>query len=778
MLRSATTTAVLVAFAAAGLVAGLIAYGIGAVPVAHIAWIVGTVPVLAALLAMIVSSLSRGEIGLDIIAAAAMAGSLVLGEYLAGIVIALMFAGGQGLEAYAEGRARREMSALLARVPRTAHRLLDGEITPIAVPDIQPGDHLLIRAGEVVPVDGTVVEPSGAVLDESALTGEPLPVRHACGSYIMSGTANAEAPFAMQATRTAAASTYAGIVRLVESAQQSKAPMARLAEKWAMAFLLLTAALAGAAWALTGDPVRALAVLVVATPCPLILAVPVAVVSGMSRAAKRGALVKSARAIETLAKAQVLLFDKTGTLTEGRARLAAVVTAPEHDASELLRLTASLAQASQHALSESVVESAHARGLVLTLPTATQEHPGAGLDGRVEHHNVALGTFDFITARAVTDGEVDALLRRVERDDASTMFVAIDGRMAGALVLADEIRPDAARVIRTLRAAGINWIGLVTGDRQSVAAAVGAALGVDEVHATASPEGKVAAVDAARKRGVTVMVGDGINDAPALAAADVGIAMGARGAAASSQAADIVLLVDRIDRLVDAMMIARRTRAIATTSAAAGIGLSLVAMVVAAFGYLPPVAGALVQEVIDTVVVLNALRALAPGGTIRPASKTIPASEAAALADEHRELQAILDQIRAVADSLYGPPSPSEHEALLQLDAALSENIVPHEQHDDQTLYPRVGRLIGGDDPMAAMSRSHREIFSFVRTLHRMIGDIPPQGPEVASARELQRLLYGLEAMLRLHFAQEDEIYQALADTRPVAPYAVRAPAA
>ncbi len=778
MLRSATTTAILVALAAAGLVVGLLAYGLGAIAVAHMAWAAGTVPVLAALLLLIVSSLSRGEIGLDIIAAAAMAGSLLLGEYLAGIVVALMFAGGQGLEAYAEGRARRDMSALLARVPRIAHRLTDGEITPIAVGDIQAGDRLLIRAGEVLPVDGTIVEPSGAVLDESALTGEPLPVQRRCGGFVMSGTANAEAPFTMQATRTAAASTYAGIVRLVESAQRSKAPMARLAEKWAIAFLVLTAALAGGAWALTGDPVRALAVLVVATPCPLILAVPVAVVSGMSRAAKRGALVKSARAIETLAKAQVLLFDKTGTLTEGRARLAAVVTAPECDANDLLRLTASLAQASQHVLSESVVESARGRGLALALPTATQEYPGAGLDGRVEHHTIALGTFDFVAARAVADGEVDALLRRVERDDASTMFVAVDGRIAGALVLADEIRPDAARVIRGLRAAGIGWIGLVTGDRQSVANAVGAALGVDEVNATTSPEGKVAAVDAARKRGITVMVGDGINDAPALAAADVGIAMGARGAAASAQAADIVLLVDRIDRLIDAMKIARRTRAIATSSAGAGIGLSLIAMGVAAFGFLPPVAGALVQEAIDVAVVLNALRALAPGAEIRPASKTLPATEVAAWADEHRELQAILDQIRTVADSLYGKPGPHAREALLQLDAALSEHIVPHELHDDQTLYPRVGRLIGGEDPMAAMSRSHREIFSFVRALHRLIGEVPTEGPDIAAARELQRLLYGLEAMLRLHFAQEDEIYQALADSRPNATNLAHTPAA
>jgi hypothetical protein len=297
------------------------------------------------------------------------------------------------------------------------------------------------------------------------------------------------------------------------------------------------------------------------------------------------------------------------------------------------------------------------------------------------------------------------------------------------------------------------------------------------VHATTSPEGKVAAVDAARKRGVTVMVGDGINDAPALAAADVGIAMGARGAAASSQAADIVLLVDCIDRLIDAMMIARRTRAIATSSAGAGIGLSLIAMMAAAFGFLPPVAGALVQEAIDVAVVLNALRALAPGGEIRPASRMLSATEVAAWADEHRELQAILDQIRTVADGLYGTRDSSTRDALLRLDAALSEHIVPHELRDDHTLYPRVGRLIGGEDPMAAMSRSHREIFSFVRNLHRMIGDIPPDGPDIAAARELQRLLYGLEAMLRLHFAQEDEIYQSLADTRPVAPSAVRAPA-
>jgi soluble P-type ATPase len=325
--------------------------------------------------------------------------------------------------------------------------------------------------------------------------------------------------------------------------------------------------------------------------------------------------------------------------------------------------------------------------------------------------------------------------------------------------------PTISALMRLLRAAGIARIGLVTGDRTAVATAVGNALGVDDVHAAVPPEGKVAVVAAARGSGPIVMVGDGINDAPALAAADVGIAMGARGAAASAQAADIVLLVDRIDRLVEAFAIARHTRAIAASTAAIGIGLSLAAMVAAALGYLPPVAGALLQEAIDVAVVLNALRALGSGRGER-CRAGLAAAEATRLRREHHDLVPVIDRIREVADRLPELPPPAARRELGSIDSMLREKVVPHEVRDDAALYPRVGRLIGGDDPMGAMSRGHREILGLARKLEQEVARFPAEGPDPAMVREMQRLLYGLEAVLRLHFAQEDEIYHALADGR------------
>jgi heavy metal translocating P-type ATPase len=765
MSEKRVATAVLAGIPALALLGGAGAYVAGYPTVGGYVWIAGTAPVLATLIVVIVRSLLRGEIGLDVIAAVAMAGSMALGEYLAGVVIALMFAGGQGLEAFAEGRARREMSALLDRVPRFASRIVGGEIIVVAVADIRPDDRVLVRPGEVVPVDGVLAE-DAATLDESALTGESMPVACARSAPVLSGASNADGAFAMTATRTAAESSYAGIVRLVEAAQRSKAPMARLADRWALLFLVLTVALAAAAHLMTGDPVRALAVLVVATPCPLILAVPVAVVSGMSRAARRGILVKTARAFETLAKARTLLFDKTGTMTEGRARLTAVTTAPGFAPDELVRVAASLGQASQHVLAESIVVSARERGLALATPTSVHEEPGRGLDGTVEGRHVLLGSPAFVTEHAAMDQQADRLVRAATRDDTTAMLVAVDGRVIGALALADEIRLDAARAVRALRSAGVRRIELVTGDRPDVAAAIGTALGVDAIHAAMSADRKAAIVTAARAHGSTVMVGDGINDAPALAAADVGIAMGARGAAASAQAADIVLLVDRIGRVPEALMIARRTRTIATTSATIGIALSAAAMIVAALGFLTPVAGALVQEAIDVAVVLNALRALGGKHPWRRRAEGLSSKEAAALRREHNELRSVIDEIRLIADRPHESPARAMRDDLARLDATLRERLLPHERGDDVTLYPRVGRLLGGDDPMAGMSRTHREILTLSRMLGRHIEELPAGGMTASETRELQRLLYGLEAVLRLHFAQEDEIYDALVDRR------------
>ncbi|HUE85725.1 MAG TPA: heavy metal translocating P-type ATPase [Vicinamibacterales bacterium] len=601
--------------ALAALLIGGIAWVNGLPAVAATAWTAGTAVVLLAQLVDIGLHLRRGQFGLDLIAALAMAGALALGESLAGIIVGVMFSGGEALEAYARRRARHEMTALLGRLPRTATRYVEGALQEVDLTALAPGDCLLVRRGEVVAVDGTVAT-GAAVLDESALTGEALPVKRTRGDAVLSGTTNAGDPFDLNATSAAADSTYAGIIRLVEAAEAARAPMARLADRYAIGFLLVTLVIAGAAWLASGDPVRALAVLVIATPCPLILAVPVAIISGVSRCAKKGVLVKGGGALERLAAVRTVLLDKTGTVTEGRARLLDVKADGRLNPHEVLLLAASLDQASHHVVARALVAAAREQGVVLEMPTRVREEPGSGIEGQVAGYHVAVGGWDFVQRRTERSRFAGELHAWIQRNGTVAVVVAVDGILAGALLLGDNVRPETGAVLRNLRQAGVRRIVLVTGDRDDRAQSVAALLGVDDVVSEMMPQDKVDAVLAERARGPVMMVGDGVNDAPALAAADIGVAMGARGAAASSEAADVVILVDRLDRLVDAIGIARRSRHIALQSVYAGIGLSMAGMVAAAFGHLTPVQGAILQEVIDVAVILNALRALGgtPGG--------------------------------------------------------------------------------------------------------------------------------------------------------------------
>ena len=525
----------------------------------------------------------------------------------------------------------------------------------------------------------------------------------------------------------------------------------------------LSLAVAGGAWIATGDPVRALAVLVVATPCPLILAVPVAIVAGMSRCAKRGVLIKGGGMLEKLAQAKTLFFDKTGTLTGGRARLVATEAAPELGAAELLRIAASLDQVSQHVIAQAIVTAARDRGLSLSMPSGVEEQAGAGLTGMVENRRVAVGSYAFVCGSAAPADWSHRFLQRMGYDGATGVFVAIDGVMAGALLLHDEIRAELPRALRLLRKAGVERIVMLTGDRRDVAETIGALLGVDEVLAEQTPEDKLAAIKASHPAGSIIMVGDGVNDAPALAAADVGVAMGARGTAASAEAAGVVLLVDRLDRLAEALRISHRARAIAVESVVAGMGLSFAAMAGAALGYLPPLAGAVLQEVIDVAVILNALRALRVQGP-REGREVLAQAQFDALKKEHDDLGPILERVRSTADRLAIVRGEEVAAELSDLNELLRQHLLPHERQDDTQIYPAVARLIGGDDPLAAMSRMHREIHHLVRLLSRMAKDLPPAGPDPGTLAEIQRILYGLDAILRLHFAQEDEIYHTLAE--------------
>lgn len=596
---------ILLVFAVCGLVLGLGFYFSGYSYGARLIWAIATLPVLATLLAEILRSLWRGEFGLDIVAAMSMSAALAFGEMLAASIVALMYTGGAFLESFAEGRARREMHALLSRAPRTTMRYIDDRLEDVAVDTVRPGDRLLIRQGDVIPVDGRIAS-NRAFVNTSALTGEALPISLAQGADVLSGSVNAGDAFDIVARHEAKDSTYASIVRLVEEAQASKAPMSRLADQWSIGFLIVTIVIAFAAWWFTGDPIRSVAVLVVATPCPLILAVPVALVAGLSRSAHFGVLVKGAGPLENMARIVTLVLDKTGTLTDGRPQITSIHLEPGFGEDEILRLAASLDQVSKHPMAQALVLAAQERGIDLVLPTDVSELAGDGVAGRVDGRSVIVGGHSFVARQA------GAKLVEIPGTEAGAALVAvaIDGAVAGYIVMADPLRGDVASTLKGLRKDGVRRIVLATGDRAAVARRVTKGLGLDAIYCELSPDQKVLTVLSERKYGPVMMVGDGVNDAPALAAADVGVAMGARGAAASAEAADIVLLVDRIGRLRTGIEIAKRSRRIAVESVVAGIGLSVIAMIAAAFGYLSPVQGALLQEVIDVAVILNALRAL------------------------------------------------------------------------------------------------------------------------------------------------------------------------
>jgi heavy metal translocating P-type ATPase len=754
---------VLLAATVAGLGVGAVCHLAGFPGAGRLVWVATTTTATVPAAWWVIDAARHHRIGVDVIALLALAGTLIVGEYLAGAVIAVMVASGRSLESWAAGRADRELRLLVERAPVAAHRRQGGDVVDIAVEAVAVGDLLFVKPGEVIPVDGRV-ESGTAVVDESAVTGEALPIELRTGDAVRSGTVNGGGPFDLRATTSASESTYAGIVRLASSAAAATAPAIRLADRYAVGFLAVSLAVAGAAWAISGELGRAVAVLVVATPCPLILAVPVALVSGLSRAAQRGVIVKGGAVLERLARARVLLFDKTGTLTMGRPKVVDLMVAEGVTVDEVLRLAASLDQVSVHVLAAAVLDAARDRHLSLSLPTETNEAPGQGIRGRVDGHDVAVGNAAWVPGTDVPWAR--KARRRADREGMLTVFVSVDGRPAGALMLDDPIRPDAGRTVRSLRRGGIDRIVMVTGDRTDVAQAVGAVIGVDDVLSERTPAEKVGAVELARRSGTTVMVGDGINDAPALALADVGVALGARGATASSELADVVLTVDRLDRLGEAVAISRRALRIATQSVVAGIGLSLLAMGVAAAGLLPATWGAITQEAIDIAVILNALRVLQPGRSFQRLEAG-DAELARRFSAEHAVLRTQIDQLRAAADAI-GVAVPAEALAMARhAHRLLVEEIEPHEHAEDTELYPMMARVLGGLDRTTTMSRAHVEIAHLIRRLGQLLSEVDDACPEPDDLIELRRLLYGLDAILRLHTAQEDEGYLSLADDTP-----------
>ena len=577
----------------------------------------------------LVSQLRAREFGVDLIAALAILGSLLLKEYLAGAIIVLMLSGGEALEAFALRRARTSLAALAERAPRIAHLMVGDELTDVPADAVEAGMQLAIKPGEIIPVDGLVVAGSSNV-SEADLTGEPLPVRKEPGTQIMSGSVNLDGLLQIQATRPAAESQYAQILRLLEEAQQQKAPIHRLADRYSLGFTAVALGISGLAWLVSGDSMYALAVLVVATPCPLILATPIAIMSGINTAAKAGIILKSGAAIEQLGEVKVAVFDKTGTLTMGIPKLKTIL--PAEDASpaadEMLQLAGSIEQFSSHILARAVVEAAQGRELPLLPTRDVHETFGKGVRGMVHFigatrdTEAAASTKEQIVEVAVGNrtfmGSLGIVLPQslqeqrqacVARGEIGS-FLAVDGRVAGLLILADLPRPELEHLCPDLRQLGIQETILLTGDSQVVADRIGQLAQVDHVVANCLPEDKVKAVRelAASKRGV-LMVGDGINDAPALASASVGIAIGSGGLTAAASAADGVLLSSSMLRLVDVVHLGRWVMHVARQGIWVGMSLSGIAMVFAAFGYIDPAFGAILQEGIDVIVILNALRA-------------------------------------------------------------------------------------------------------------------------------------------------------------------------
>ena len=564
--------------------------------------------------------LLRGVFAADVVAMLAIMGALLLGQPLAGLVVVLMQTGGEALDAYAVARASNAVAALEADAPRTAHRVNGERVQDIPAEQIAPGDLLLVRPGELVPADGVVVDGTSHV-DTSRLTGEPVPVRAAAGTTLLSGSVNQEGALTLRADRRSQDSQYARIVDLVRSAQASKSPLQRTADLWAVWFTPLTLLACLSAWLISHDWTRVLAVLVVATPCPLILAAPVAIIGGINRAAKRGIIVRSGGALEGLARVNTAVFDKTGTLTVGKPQVANVVVANGDDPLTLLARGAAVEQGSGHLLARVIVAEAESRGALLRVASDLHETPGRGVRGVVDGEQVAVGSPDFVREelqrmhpRAI-EMLTGALTSMEQHATGLRAYIATGGGAGGGgglarVEFADQLRPELAPMFGELRALGISDAHLFSGDKQANVQAIADAVGITQYAGDLSAEEKVTRVAALEQSGRRVlMVGDGTNDAPSLSTATVGVALAGHGGGVVAEAADVVLLVDDPSRIPEAVRIGRRALSIARQSIGVGLGLSLVGMAFAAAGQLTPVAGALIQEAIDVAVILNALRA-------------------------------------------------------------------------------------------------------------------------------------------------------------------------
>jgi heavy metal translocating P-type ATPase len=582
---------------------GLVLEVIGQRTAAH--WLLAAVAIieLLPLIWNMWQDLQSGSYGIDILAATAIVTSVILGQYWAAIVVILMLTGGEGLEHFAEHRAKRELNSLLQHAPRKAHVVRKNKTLDVTVHELRVGDKIIIKPGELVPVDAVIIEGS-ANFDESSLTGESLPQAKQVHDSLLSGSTNLDGAVTAKATATAENSQYQQIASLVRSAAASKSPFVRLADRYSIPFTFLSFAIAGGVWAISGQAIRFLEVIVVATPCPLLLAVPIALISGMARASRYGIIVRSGSALERLAEVQTFAFDKTGTLTNGVLEVDTVTAFGQYTKDSVLGLAAGLEQSSNHVLADAIVAAAQAKGLKLAKAKRVREIAGRGVTAVMKGQEILVGRFSLLAEHKV---QIPTKFKYVSVKQ-TAVYVAVDGTLAGVITLKDEVREESSATIEHLQNIGIREFIMVTGDNQAAATTVAKKLGISHVHADALPADKLHILDEVQHRPLA-FVGDGVNDAPILTASDLGIALGARGVAAASESADIVIMPDDLSRVAIATTIAKRTFKIARQSILVGIGLSVMLMAVFATGIFPPLAGAIVQEVVDVVVIVNALRA-------------------------------------------------------------------------------------------------------------------------------------------------------------------------
>jgi heavy metal translocating P-type ATPase len=583
------------------LIVGLLLQLIGVKLAAH--WLLGITSLLLCIpiLVGMWDDIQSGSYGIDVLALTAIIGSVLLHQYWAAIVIVLMLTGGAALEDYANHRAQRELTALLAHAPQIAHVLRGRKVLELRASEVNVGDKILIKPGEVVPVDAVIIEGTSS-FDESSLTGESLPVSKSEAGTILSGSIALDGIVTARAIHSAADSQYQQIVALVRSADAKQAPFVRLADRYSIPFTICAYLIATAAWyAGHREALRFLEVIVVATPCPLLLAAPIALISGMSRASKHGIIVRTAATLEKLAEAETFAFDKTGTLTQGKVEVDTITALNPYTKNEVLAMAASLEQGSAHILAQSIVQAAHDKHISFSKAKHVQEYTGLGMRATLHGKEVLVGQIGLLDQHSIT-------VPAKQRAKQTAAYVTVNGELIGIIAFHDKLRSESKATLQQLRDFGIKHYMMITGDSEDSAQAIAKQLNIDIVLAGAKPADKLHAIEKLTNRPVA-FVGDGVNDAPVLTAADIGIALGARGSTAASESADVIILPDDISFVATAVGISRRTFSIARQSIVIGILLSVVLMGIFATGKFSPLLGALLQEVVDVFVIFNALRA-------------------------------------------------------------------------------------------------------------------------------------------------------------------------